>query len=526
MGDAYIHFVYARNLSQTGELAFNPGTDEGIGTTSILWVLLLAGLNFATIPLVTAAKLLGLGLLVLEGQLVFRLAQAIVSNVTARQRILIGLAAGLLAVIPGNTVWLALSGMETMLFLTLGLLALYFYHHERLIWTGIILGLLALTRTEGLVLAIVLSGLELWRRRTILPWALKLIVPIVLLLGPWLAFLSAHEGAPLPSSFQGKQAAMLGGAVFFEAEHPEFIWLNNAPMLLHMLSWAGYIVMFMTGGADFPGPTATFGGPIDPEQFVVPFLGIVVSLSVFLSLTWVAGRSIVYNRQRFHLSSPGWRLVVALLAWNVGHNLLYAVVLPIPGAAGRYGPINQLFVWEIALAGILFIRSTPRRILGIVGITTLLSTSLVYWHNVYFENIAFMDRVRLPAARFVEQNLPPDAVIGAVDLGPLKFYGARETIDLFGFVNNSVVKFRASGGSTVDYMLEQDIEYMQVFSAAPDNEAELFNFARYTGIYDDERVKVTTLTTYSVPASEWLHGSMPVNNYLPAIEIIHVENTK
>ena len=51
--------------------------------------------------------------------------------------------------------------------------------------------MLALTRTEGLVLAIVLSGLELWRRRTILPWAMKLIVPIVLLLGPWLVFLSA-----------------------------------------------------------------------------------------------------------------------------------------------------------------------------------------------------------------------------------------------------------------------------------------------------------------------------------------------
>ena len=249
MGDAYIHFVYARNLSQSGELAFNPGMDEGIGTTSILWVLLLAGLNFATIPLVIAAKFLGLGLLVLEGQLVFRLAQAIVSNVTVRQRILIGLAAGLLAVLPGNTVWLALSGMETMLFLTLGLLALYFFQRERLIWTGIILGLLALTRTEGLVLAIALSGMELWRRRTISLWTLKLIIPIALLLGPWLVFLSANEGAPLPSSFQGKQAAMLGGAAFFEAEHPEFIWLNNVAPLLHMLSWAGYVVMFMTGGA-------------------------------------------------------------------------------------------------------------------------------------------------------------------------------------------------------------------------------------------------------------------------------------
>ena len=42
MDDTYIHFVYARHLADRGLLFFNFPNEAGVGTTSILWVLLLA----------------------------------------------------------------------------------------------------------------------------------------------------------------------------------------------------------------------------------------------------------------------------------------------------------------------------------------------------------------------------------------------------------------------------------------------------------------------------------------------------
>ena len=44
MDDTFIHLQYARNLRARGELAFNPG-EPSLGTTSPLWVLLLAGIG-------------------------------------------------------------------------------------------------------------------------------------------------------------------------------------------------------------------------------------------------------------------------------------------------------------------------------------------------------------------------------------------------------------------------------------------------------------------------------------------------
>jgi hypothetical protein len=43
MDDTYIHFVYAQNLVEQGRLMFSFPSEKGVGSTSLLWVLLLAG---------------------------------------------------------------------------------------------------------------------------------------------------------------------------------------------------------------------------------------------------------------------------------------------------------------------------------------------------------------------------------------------------------------------------------------------------------------------------------------------------
>ena len=59
MDDTYIHFVYAENLAETGKLFFNFPDEVGVGSSSLLWVLLLASGNLLGLSMNWIAKLVG-----------------------------------------------------------------------------------------------------------------------------------------------------------------------------------------------------------------------------------------------------------------------------------------------------------------------------------------------------------------------------------------------------------------------------------------------------------------------------------
>jgi len=59
MDDAYIHFVYAENLAEHGQLFFSFPAEKGLATSSFLWVILLAAGRLLDIPVHLTAKALG-----------------------------------------------------------------------------------------------------------------------------------------------------------------------------------------------------------------------------------------------------------------------------------------------------------------------------------------------------------------------------------------------------------------------------------------------------------------------------------
>src|SRR5215207_8743450 len=142
MDDTYIHYVYADNLILQGQLFFSDVNEKGVGATSPLWVILLAGLKLLGIPLWLSAKVLGvMGLITVTGGVY------VLFRPTWRSPFLF--LAVILLSISGNLVWFALSGMETMLFLSTGILTLIVYRQEKWIWLGIMIGLMTLVRPEG-----------------------------------------------------------------------------------------------------------------------------------------------------------------------------------------------------------------------------------------------------------------------------------------------------------------------------------------------------------------------------------------
>ncbi len=149
LDDGWIHATYARNLAERGEFAFNPG-ENSTGTTSLLWTLLLAGVFTITREIVLSAHLLGMGACFLFLLSLYRLTARIF-----RSRAY-GFVAGIAALSSGFTLWWSLSGMETMLFLALGISALESFTGNKLLRAAIFLSLLTLTRPEGALLSILL----------------------------------------------------------------------------------------------------------------------------------------------------------------------------------------------------------------------------------------------------------------------------------------------------------------------------------------------------------------------------------
>jgi len=166
--DAYISFRYAANWAEGNGLRYNLGVEPPVeGFSNFLWTAVLAGVRLLGGDMAVAAPWISLGLSLL---LLWRIARFLAR--TIRRAAPAGgetapdiepAVAGILfvALFPPYAVY-STSGLETMLFC-----ALLFTAFEQLLGTspargataGVVAGLLALTRPEGLVWALALAGL-------------------------------------------------------------------------------------------------------------------------------------------------------------------------------------------------------------------------------------------------------------------------------------------------------------------------------------------------------------------------------
>lgn len=156
--DAYISFVYARNLAEHGELVFNLG-DRVEGYSNFSWTVLLAGLYALGIGPELASRALGLGCGVAALVVTYRLAVRALGGASAWA----ALPSLLLACSSGFACWTS-GGLESQLFVLLCLAALELLaaalaapSRRRWLWLGVCCGAAALTRPEGLLVTAVLA---------------------------------------------------------------------------------------------------------------------------------------------------------------------------------------------------------------------------------------------------------------------------------------------------------------------------------------------------------------------------------
>jgi len=159
--DSYIFYRYAQHLATGEGLVWNPGEPPVEGFTSLLWVVVLAGMRALGADLVLAAQALGLasslGVLLLTWALARRCNPGRAWPALA--------AAALVGLCPPTLMW-ATSGMEgpfyTLLLLLCTLLWLRTGEQRVPGWLlGGLLLLLCLARPEGLLVALFLGAVEL-----------------------------------------------------------------------------------------------------------------------------------------------------------------------------------------------------------------------------------------------------------------------------------------------------------------------------------------------------------------------------
>jgi len=515
MDDTYIHFVYARHLADRGLLFFNFPSEAGVGTTSILWVLLLAAGLKLGISSAVLAKVLGAASLIVVSMVVYVLLNRIWGPVPA-------LLAAWLVAISGNMLWFALSGMETTLFLALGMLALLAYRGRRWVLLGVLLGLLALVRLEGLALAAAMAVVEIGYRRRLSRGLIVSAVLSFVICAPWVLYLLWRTGSPVSTSGIGKQLSATVGLAYVASQAGLPSLLANSTALIYIGSWVSYFLLFTLGGMALPPPHIS-AATVAANTYNISVWS-VVSWSFAVFLLYNAGvRLVSRSRWRSWLADDSHRVFLVLLLWTVVHNVSYMLFLPVPGTASRYGALNHVVLWLALVAGLLAFLPRPRLLLGMTSALVVIAfANSLYWNRVYDANLDHMLNVRIQAAQFIRRSLPSGDLCAAFDVGALRYFSERPIVDLGGLIDPNAAQVFESGAAD-RYLLERGVSCLILPGRSGRADEGWFDFARILGLSTSRLLELHLVRAFEIDRQRWLLGYLPTVNYQASVAVYRVQ---
>jgi hypothetical protein len=387
LDDAYIHYRFADNLAHGRGLAFNPG-EPTPGSTSPLWVVLLAAGEMAGLSPIFSSKLIGAMSFVACAWLTWRLTGRLLGH--DRQVMLTAVVAGVLVALSGRMIWAALSGMETIAFAALTLVALdRLLDHPLDVPASALLGLAALLRPEGYLLFFFVFLLFLLSPRsaganalTVIWRASANILAFAVIILPYMLFSFSITGSVLPNTF--------------------FANARELTAVEYLFRYVGYL------------------GDDNSVVLVLALLGLFI---------------VNQDRRLWPLASwaVGFPLLAALLTPNLRHHGRYSiplvpfyVLLAVIGLRGYADRINA----RLARRGVLVL-SAAMLVLGLV--------STVKWSGTFAADARDITQMQVAMGRWVEENTPRDATLALSDIGAITYLSGRRVIDIVGLVTPDIL---------------------------------------------------------------------------------------
>ena len=423
--DLFIHLQFARNISTGNGFAFNPGQPV-YGSSSALWVLLVAFLGLFSQNFLLLSKILGILFGVGSLLLFFKLSGDIIDKLSVSFLICV-----LLAVDPWFSRWAA-SGMEVpavAFFVILGIIS-----HRKEIqrefegfpFSPIIFAIVTWLRPEGVMLflfaliSLLLNAPKGKKTATVLK-ALGIYVVTFL---PWLLYAYFTFGRIIPTTAMVKSG---GGA-----------------------SLRGILIALFEFGKIY-GATYLL-------------MGVLISLALLRYLRRGKPglrRILNFARQNF-----------LILAWVVILPLVYASRGLLAGS--RYLTPSMILILIAGGLGIEYLLSpegrirTGRKLIPILIILLLvfepLLVNAITYGNVYQGGVIGYRQAHEYIGKWIEANTPESAIIAAWDVGVVAYYSHRRIIDVAGLMDPEILKYE----DRIEYIKEKGADYLVIQGVVPE----------------------------------------------------------
>ena len=412
LDDTWIHLTYARNFAEHGEWAFRLG-ESSAGSTSPLWTLLLSVGYFLNLAPYTWTFFIGWVMLTLLGIITETSAQRLVETYKSKTPW-----AGIFFVLAWHLTWSAVSGMETLLhgLLIFIVLSALIENSRRYLTLGLLAGLSVWVRPDGLTLLGPIFFTALLMENS---WSscgkviLKTVIGFGALFLPYLLFSLALSGNPMPNTFYAKQAE-------FEA-----YWLSKT--LTERIT--EYLL------------------PIIASPFVALVPGV-----------------LIWAKENFRARNWG---SIASVVWFFGYLAIYSMRLP-AYQHGRYiiPALPILYFWGmLGMLAFVTAPSTHKRIVfvwqSLIGILCIVFSFIGARQNAH--DVYWIESQMIATAKWVRQNVPPNALLAVHDIGALGYYVPNPIIDLAGLITSDVVPFIRDEARLAQYLDETSSDYLIVF---------------------------------------------------------------
>ncbi len=517
MDDTYIHFVYADNLIAHGKLFFSAVTETGVGSTSLLWVYLLAGLKLLGVPFSISAKIMGvMGLMTVSMGL-----YALLRPVWKSPFLLLAM---FLICISGNLLWLSLSGMETMLFFALGILALLAYQQKNWILLGILLGLMVLARPEGLILFAVTAGIDVWIHRRLRRELIRVVFLCTVISAPWFSYLYLRTGYFLPSSAIGKQLTFFIGMDYVAGQNPYLAALLQLRHFIYPFTWLFYLLLFALGGKSLPPPFATNDTGFGVLSYAPSWWAILGWLAIIFPLLFLASRELLTRKtwlpfiKLIALDSNSIPLLIFAL-WVLAHNLAYMVFMPVIGTGSRYGVMNHAALWILLALGASKFLERPTIVRCMTGgLIVIAFANMFYWNRVYDANIEHMQKVRIATADFLRDSIPADDLCAVFDIGAVRYFSQRPIVDIGGLIDPTEIQWFRDHRSD-EYLVETGVTCLIIPGQSNAAGEGWINFLDLLGLNHTSYFKLEKIASFEMDSERWLLGYLPTGNQQKSVDI-------
>ncbi len=316
-----------------------------------------------------------------------------------------------------NQIMWGMSGMETQVVTTVVLASIYYLLHEKLVATGILLGLCLLARPDMAFWAIIVGVYLVLTHRVAV---VRAVLPAAFVYVPWLCFATSYYGSPIPNTLAAKYVGYQG-----------FWWVYGNPSLA-----AGLHGALVAARSVFQPLGPCFGG--HGTGFVNSLCGYWISYAMMFVA--FIGTCLIFLRRRREL------FPCALFVLTYGAYYVFAT------------PV--VFPWYLVpLAAVSVLLATY----GISGATSMLGSPKLRTYSALFITAAYLacvasvlpcsfeadrriqfyieDGVRKQIGLYLSTVMEKDQSVGCECLGYIGYYSRRTVYDYPGLCNPMVVEY-------------------------------------------------------------------------------------